>query len=62
MGNVKETLDNLAENIFDSKQSQGGAREMLEPVFNQIEGLIDPIEGVIDAVKSAASLVGMDFD
>jgi hypothetical protein len=62
MGHVKETLDNLAEGIFESKEGQGGARELLEPIFNQIEGLIEPVEGVIDAVKSAASMVGMDFD
>lgn len=62
MGNVKNTLDNLAENIFDSKNGQTGAREMLEPLFNQLEGTIEPIESVINAVKDAASLVGMDFD
>jgi hypothetical protein len=58
---VKNTLDNLAENIFESGKSQGGARELLEPIFDQIEGMMDPIESVIDAVKSAASLVGLDF-
>jgi hypothetical protein len=62
MANVKETLDNLAENIFESGKSQGASRELLEPIFDQIENLIDPVESVIDAVKSAASLVGLDFD
>lgn len=62
MGVVKDTLGGLAEKVFDSKDGQGGARDMLKPIFDQVDSFMDPIETALGAIKSAASLVGLDFD
>jgi hypothetical protein len=61
METIQDALEGLAESIFGANDSQGSQRDMMEPIFDTIEGLLEPVGTVLDAIKSAASLVGIDF-
>lgn len=54
-----ECIDEMEEELNESLRSSSAERQLLEPVFQQIERLKPPIEATIDNVKSICSTVGI---
>jgi len=54
-------IDGMSGKADETKSDSGSARDLLEPLFHELEQFIDPLKAVIDGVKSAASVVGISF-
>jgi predicted nucleic acid-binding Zn-ribbon protein len=54
---LTETVTNFIENINDAESESANEREELEPLFDEIDGIIEPIMDVLDAVRDAISKV-----
>lgn len=58
---VTDTIEVMSDKIADSESEASGAREPLEPLFDQIADFISPLKDGIEGVRHAASSVGVDF-
>jgi len=54
-------IDGMNGKADETKSDSGSARDLLEPLFHELEQFLDPLKSVIDGVKSAASVVGLSF-
>jgi hypothetical protein len=58
---VTDSITGMVDKVTESEDEASGARELLEPLFDQLEGFLGPLTGGIEGVKSAASSVGASF-
>ena len=58
---ITDSMDDMVKKLSDSEEESSGARELLDPLFDQLDGFISPLIGGVDKVKDAADSVGVDF-
>ena len=52
---IQNALEGLAQSIFGANDSQGEQRDLMQPIFDTIEGLLDPVSVVLDAIKAGTA-------
>lgn len=49
-----DTVDGMCDRIASATEDASGARQLLQPLFDQLEGYISPVQSAIEAVESAS--------
>ena len=56
---VAETISEMSGKITEAKDESATKREVIEPLFEQLEGVIDPVESAVEYVKDLADQWGV---
>jgi len=61
MDKVLASLDDFEAKVNDAQKGSELSREILKPLFEEVEELIKPLIGSLDSIRTAANMVGLDF-
>jgi len=61
MDHVLGSLDDFEKKVSDAQQGSELSRQVLQPLFDEIEEVAKPLIGSLDSIRDAATMVGIAF-